>query len=62
VLRGGAASAASARVDGRAALQRRAAEFRFLGTLAELRAQMTLEATTLEQMYLELTAPRETGT
>ena len=37
-------------------------QLRFLGTLAELRAQMTLEATTLEQMYLELTAPRETGT
>jgi ABC-2 type transport system ATP-binding protein len=37
-------------------------QLRFLGTLAELRMQMTLETTTLEQMYLELTAPRGTGT
>ena len=36
-------------------------ELRFLGTLADLREQMALEATTLEQMYLELTAPRRTG-
>jgi hypothetical protein len=37
-------------------------QLRFLGTLAELREQMTLETTTLEQMYLELTAPRGAGT
>ncbi|RLS78006.1 MAG: ABC transporter ATP-binding protein [Planctomycetota bacterium] len=36
-------------------------QLRFLGTLAELREQMTLETTTLEQMYLELTAPRGTA-
>jgi ABC-2 type transport system ATP-binding protein len=31
---------------------------RFLGTLPELREQMSFESTSLEQMYLELTAPR----
>jgi ABC-2 type transport system ATP-binding protein len=31
---------------------------RFLGTVVELREQMALEATSLEQLYLELTSPR----
>ena len=31
---------------------------RFLGTVPELREQMALEATSLEQLYLELTSPR----
>lgn len=31
---------------------------RFLGTIAELREQMALESTTLEQLYLEVTAGR----
>ncbi|MCE9629868.1 MAG: ABC transporter ATP-binding protein [Planctomycetia bacterium] len=33
-------------------------QLRFLGTVAELREQMSLEATTLEHLYLELTSPR----
>jgi ABC-2 type transport system ATP-binding protein len=33
-------------------------ELRFLGTVAELREQMALETTSLEHLYLELTAPR----
>ena len=33
-------------------------QLRFLGTVAELREQMALEATTLEHLYLELTSPR----
>jgi ABC-2 type transport system ATP-binding protein len=33
-------------------------QLRFLGTVTELRAQMALEATSLEQLYLELTNPR----
>lgn len=33
-------------------------QLRFLGTVPELREQMALEATSLEQLYLELTAPR----
>jgi ABC-2 type transport system ATP-binding protein len=32
---------------------------RFLGTVMELREQVALEATSLEQLYLELTSPRE---
>jgi ABC-2 type transport system ATP-binding protein len=31
---------------------------RFLGTVTELREHMSLEATSLEQLYLELTSPR----
>jgi len=31
---------------------------RFLGTVPELREQVALEATSLEQLYLELTSPR----
>ena len=31
---------------------------RFLGTVTELREQVALEATSLEQLYLELTSPR----
>jgi len=33
-------------------------QLRFLGTVAELREQMALESTTLEQLYLEVTSPR----
>ncbi|MEI6506564.1 MAG: ABC transporter ATP-binding protein [Planctomycetota bacterium] len=33
-------------------------QLRFLGTVAELREQMALEATTLEHLYLEITSPR----
>ena len=33
-------------------------QLRFLGTVPELREQMALEATSLEQLYLELTSPR----
>jgi len=33
-------------------------QLRFLGTIAELRDQMAVEATSLEQLYLELTSPR----
>ena len=33
-------------------------QLRFLGTVPELREQMSLEATSLEQLYLELTSPR----
>jgi ABC-2 type transport system ATP-binding protein len=33
-------------------------QLRFLGTVTELREQVALEATSLEQLYLELTAPR----
>jgi len=33
-------------------------QLRFLGTVMELREQVALEATSLEQLYLELTAPR----
>jgi ABC-2 type transport system ATP-binding protein len=33
-------------------------QLRFLGTVAELRDQMAVEATSLEQLYLELTSPR----
>lgn len=33
-------------------------QLRFLGTVAELRDQMALEATTLEHLYLELTSAR----
>jgi ABC-2 type transport system ATP-binding protein len=38
-------------------------QLRFLGTVDELRDQMALETTSLEQLYLELTSPRaaETG-
>jgi hypothetical protein len=36
-------------------------QLRFLGTVMELREQMALEATSLEQLYLELTAPRGEG-
>ena len=32
-------------------------QLRFLGTIPELRDQMAVEATSLEQLYLELTAP-----
>ena len=35
---------------------------RFLGTVAELREQMSLETTSLEQLYLELTSSRTDGT
>ena len=35
---------------------------RFLGTVAELREQMAIESTSLEQLYLELTnQPAERG-
>jgi ABC-type multidrug transport system ATPase subunit len=34
---------------------------RFLGTVAELREQMSMETTSLEQLYLELTTPRTVG-
>ena len=34
---------------------------RFLGTVPELREQVALEATSLEQLYLELTSPRGAG-
>jgi len=30
---------------------------RFLGTVTELRAQMSIESTSLEQLYLRLTTP-----
>jgi ABC-2 type transport system ATP-binding protein len=33
-------------------------QLRFLGTVAELREQMALEATSFEQLYLEVTSPR----
>ena len=33
-------------------------QLRFLGTIAELREQMALESTTLEQLYLEVTSGR----
>lgn len=33
-------------------------QLRFLGTVTELREQVALEATSLEQLYLELTSPR----
>lgn len=33
-------------------------QLRFLGTVSELRDQMALETTSLEQLYLELTSPR----
>jgi len=33
-------------------------QLRFLGTVDELRDQMALETTSLEQLYLELTSPR----
>jgi ABC-2 type transport system ATP-binding protein len=33
-------------------------QLRFLGTVMELREQVALEVTSLEQLYLELTAPR----
>ena len=33
-------------------------QLRFLGTVMELREQVALEATSLEQLYLELTSPR----
>jgi hypothetical protein len=36
-------------------------QLRFLGTVAELRDQMAVEATSLEQLYLELTSPRGSG-
>ena len=36
-------------------------QLRFLGTVAELREQMALETTSLEQMYLELTTARPLG-
>jgi ABC-2 type transport system ATP-binding protein len=32
-------------------------QLRFLGTVSELRDHMAVEATSLEQLYLELTAP-----
>ena len=35
-------------------------QLRFLGTVMELREQVALEATSLEQLYLELTSPRGT--
>jgi ABC-2 type transport system ATP-binding protein len=35
-------------------------QLRFLGTVTELREQVALEATSLEQLYLELTSPRGT--
>jgi ABC-2 type transport system ATP-binding protein len=36
-------------------------QLRFLGTVPELREQVALEATSLEQLYLELTGPGRTG-
>jgi ABC-type multidrug transport system ATPase subunit len=33
-------------------------QLRFLGTVSELRQQMALETTSLEQLYLELTNPQ----
>ncbi len=33
-------------------------QLRFLGTVAELREQVAVESTSLEQLYLELTSPR----
>jgi len=36
-------------------------QLRFLGTIAELREQMALESTTLEQLYLEVTSARRTA-
>jgi ABC-2 type transport system ATP-binding protein len=33
-------------------------QLRFLGTVEELREQMAIETTSLEQLYLELTNPR----
>jgi ABC-type multidrug transport system ATPase subunit len=33
-------------------------QLRFLGTVDELREQMAIETTSLEQLYLELTNPR----
>ncbi len=36
-------------------------QLRFLGTVPELREQVALEATSLEQLYLELTGPTRTG-
>jgi ABC-type multidrug transport system, ATPase component len=35
-------------------------QLRFLGTVAELREQMAIEATSLEHLYLELTSSRAT--
>jgi ABC-2 type transport system ATP-binding protein len=32
-------------------------QLRFLGTVTELREQMALESTSLEQLYLRLTSP-----
>jgi ABC-2 type transport system ATP-binding protein len=34
-------------------------QLRFLGTVAELRDQMAVEASSLEQLYLQLTTSRE---
>jgi ABC-2 type transport system ATP-binding protein len=36
-------------------------QLRFLGTVPELREQVALEATSLEQLYLELTSPGKSG-
>ncbi len=36
-------------------------QLRFLGTVGELQTQMSLESTSLEQLYLELTAPGTAG-
>jgi ABC-2 type transport system ATP-binding protein len=36
-------------------------QLRFLGTVMELRGQVAFEATSLEQLYLELTSPRGGG-
>jgi len=36
-------------------------QLRFLGTVLELRGQVAFEATSLEQLYLELTSPRGGG-
>jgi hypothetical protein len=36
-------------------------QLRFLGTVGELQKQMSLESTSLEQLYLELTAPGAAG-
>ena len=36
-------------------------QLRFLGTVGELQKQMSLESTSLEQLYLELTAPGTAG-
>lgn len=36
-------------------------QLRFLGTVPELREQVALEATSLEQLYLELTSPGKNG-